>query len=60
MLAAIGLMLILKQIPHALGYDANYEGDEAFLQPHGEHLHGDLARAEPASSRRPSSSVSRR
>ncbi len=32
MLAAIGLILILKQIPHALGYDADFEGDEAFFQ----------------------------
>ncbi len=27
MLAAIGIILILKQIPHALGYDADFEGD---------------------------------
>jgi MFS superfamily sulfate permease-like transporter len=33
MLAAIGLILILKQIPHALGYDADFEGDESFFQP---------------------------
>ncbi|WP_139840990.1 SulP family inorganic anion transporter, partial [Methylocaldum sp. 14B] len=26
MLAAIGLILILKQIPHAVGYDADFEG----------------------------------
>ncbi len=32
MLSAIGLILILKQIPHALGDDKNYEGDTAFLQ----------------------------
>ena len=32
MLAAIGLILILKQIPHAVGYDADFEGDEAFWQ----------------------------
>lgn len=36
MLAAIGLILILKQIPHALGYDRDYEGDESFFQPDGE------------------------
>jgi len=30
MLAAIGIILILKQIPHAVGYDADYEGDESF------------------------------
>ena len=32
MLAAIGLILILKQIPHLLGYDANFEGDDSFVQ----------------------------
>lgn len=36
MLAAIGLILILKQIPHAIGYDADFEGDEAFRQPNQE------------------------
>jgi MFS superfamily sulfate permease-like transporter len=36
MLAAIGIILILKQIPHALGYDADYEGDESYEQPDGE------------------------
>lgn len=32
MLAAIGIILILKQIPHAIGYDSDFEGDESFLQ----------------------------
>lgn len=32
MMAAIGLILILKQIPHLVGYDANYIGDESFNQ----------------------------
>ena len=32
MLAGIGLILILKQIPHAVGLDADFEGDESFLQ----------------------------
>lgn len=32
MLAAIGLILILKQIPHLLGEDADPEGDETFEQ----------------------------
>ena len=36
MLSAIGLILILKQIPHALGDDQDYEGDESFLQPDGQ------------------------
>jgi MFS superfamily sulfate permease-like transporter len=30
MLTAIGLILILKQIPHALGFDAEYMGNESF------------------------------
>jgi MFS superfamily sulfate permease-like transporter len=32
MLAAIGIILILKQIPHLIGFDADYEGDETFAQ----------------------------
>jgi MFS superfamily sulfate permease-like transporter len=32
MLAAIGLILILKQLPHALGVDSDFSGDESFLQ----------------------------
>ncbi len=32
MLAAIGLTLILKQLPHALGIDSDFFGDESFLQ----------------------------
>ncbi|QNG43437.1 SulP family inorganic anion transporter [Sphingobium yanoikuyae] len=35
MLAAIGIILILKQFPHAIGYDGDYEGDLEFLQPDG-------------------------
>ncbi|NOT11492.1 MAG: SulP family inorganic anion transporter [Methylococcaceae bacterium] len=31
MLAAIGLILIMKQLPHAIGYDASYEGDESYM-----------------------------
>lgn len=36
MLAAIGLILILKQFPHLIGYDKNFEGDETFLQSNNE------------------------
>lgn len=36
MLTGIGLLIILKQIPHALGYDFDYEGDESFDLPDGE------------------------
>jgi len=32
MLAAIGVILILKQIPHALGFDSDFEGDQSFSQ----------------------------
>lgn len=45
MLSAIGLILILKQIPHALGDDRDYEGDEAFFQPDGENTFTEIALA---------------
>jgi MFS superfamily sulfate permease-like transporter len=32
MLVAIGIVIILKQIPHALGWDADYEGEFEFFQ----------------------------
>ena len=32
MLAGIGIIIILKQLPHAFGYDSDFEGDESFLQ----------------------------
>lgn len=31
MLSAIGLILIIKQIPHATGYDSSLEGDESYM-----------------------------
>lgn len=36
MLSGIGLIIILKQIPHAFGYDSDPEGDFAFRQIDGE------------------------
>lgn len=42
MLSAIGLILILKQIPHALGDDRDYEGDDAFYQPDGENTFSEI------------------
>lgn len=36
MLTGIGLLIILKQIPHALGYDKDVEGDLSFFQTDGE------------------------
>jgi MFS superfamily sulfate permease-like transporter len=35
MLTGIGLLIILKQIPHALGWDKDVEGDDEFLQADG-------------------------
>lgn len=35
MLAGIGAVLILKQIPHAFGFDGDYEGDFTFNQADG-------------------------
>ena len=35
MLTGIGLLIILKQIPHALGYDKDPEGDLSYAQPDG-------------------------
>ncbi len=35
MLAGIGLIIILKQIPHAFGYDSNPEGEMSFHQMDG-------------------------
>ena len=32
MLAAIGIILILKQLPHAVGFDSDFEGDQSFIQ----------------------------
>lgn len=45
MLAAIGIILILKQIPHFLGYDANFTGDEAFIQDNKENTFSGLIRS---------------
>lgn len=45
MLAAIGLILILKQLPHLVGYDANFEGDESFAQANQENTFSGITRA---------------
>ena len=49
MLVAIGLIIILKQIPHAFGYDKDYEGDLAFLQSDGYNTFSELSHAIQAS-----------
>lgn len=43
MLAGIGLILILKQIPHLVGYDKDPEGEESFFQPDGENTLSEIA-----------------
>ncbi|HEV8284809.1 MAG TPA: SulP family inorganic anion transporter [Chitinophagaceae bacterium] len=45
MLAAIGLILILKQIPHLVGYDANFVGDESFKQSNNENTFSGIIHA---------------
>lgn len=35
MLTGIGIVIILKQIPHAFGYDSDFEGEFSFFQPDG-------------------------
>jgi len=42
MLTGIGIIIILKQIPHFFGWDKNPEGDLAFLQPDGENTFSEL------------------
>lgn len=42
MLAAIGIILILKQLPHLVGYDKDYVGDETFIQVSGENTFSSL------------------
>ena len=49
MLVAIGLIIILKQIPHAFGYDKDYEGDLAFVQSDGYNTFSELSHAIQAS-----------
>ncbi len=44
LLAAIGVILILKQIPHVLGHDLDPEGDMAFQQSDRENTFSELAR----------------
>ncbi len=42
LLAAIGLILIFKQIPHLFGRDADFEGSMAFAQPDQENTFSEL------------------
>lgn len=42
MLAGIGVIIILKQLPHAFGYDADFEGDQSFVQQNGDNTFSSL------------------
>lgn len=42
LLAAIGVILVLKQIPHVLGHDTDPEGEMAFEQPDHENTFSEL------------------
>lgn len=45
MLTGIGLLIILKQIPHALGWDKDVEGDVSFFQADGENTISEIVKA---------------
>lgn len=45
MLTGIGLLIILKQIPHALGYDSDPEGDLSYFQTDGGTTFSSISRA---------------
>ena len=45
MLTGIGLLIILKQIPHALGWDKDAEGDDSFLQADGQNTFSEITKA---------------
>lgn len=45
MLTGIGIIIILKQIPHFFGYDPDPEGDWAFFQVDGENTFSEIVNA---------------
>ena len=42
MLAGIGIIIIMKQLPHAVGFDSDFEGDQSFLELNGENTFSSL------------------
>ena len=42
MLTGIGILIFLKQLPHAFGYDADTEGDYEFIQQDGHNTFSEL------------------
>ena len=59
MLAGIGITIVLKQIPHAVGYDADYMGDMTFEQPDHHAQQGRLPATARADQRRSSARLQR-
>jgi SulP family sulfate permease len=45
MLTGIGLLIILKQLPHAIGWDNDAVGDDSFLQADGQNTFSEILRA---------------
>ncbi|MFM1821976.1 MAG: hypothetical protein RI967_242 [Planctomycetota bacterium] len=45
LLAAIGVLLILKQVPHLVGHDTDYDGEMSFFQADGDNTFTALATA---------------
>ena len=45
MLTGIGIIIILKQIPHFFGYDSSLEGDFAFFHVNGENTFSEIVKA---------------
>jgi SulP family sulfate permease len=45
MLTGIGLLIILKQIPHAIGWDKDAIGDDAFNQADGQNTFTEISKA---------------
>ena len=45
MLTGIGLLIILKQIPHAVGWDKDAIGDDAFIQSDGQNTFTEIGKA---------------
>ena len=45
MLSGIGILIILKQIPHAIGYDSSFFGEEEFTQLNHENTFSSLLNA---------------
>ena len=45
MLAAIGITLIMKEVPHLVGYDKDFFGDESFFQQDGHNTFSEISYA---------------